>query len=161
VGADVNAAAAQHAALVGRAQLGRVAGVQGRAAAQQGVRLGRAAVILQGAEQRGDVEQVGGAEAAAAARVADQVVAPGADVARQIGGGGGRITGDDGVPGFQRVRVRVVVNAAATACGGVAADGGVIQRDRAVVVHPVLEVNVEIRVRVVVNAAATACGEVA
>src|SRR5262249_49388935 len=110
--------------------------------------LGRAAVILQGAQQRVDVEQVGGGKVAAAAGVADQVMAQRAEAAPQVGGDGGRIAGEEGVPGVQRAVV--VVNAAA----GVAADGGVNQRDRAGVVYA----GVLVVIRVVVNAAAVRGG---
>ena len=114
-GADVDRAGddAGQAALVGRGRGGVVAGVEGRAAGQEGVGEGRAAVVLQGAEQGVDVQEVGAGEAAAAAGVADQVMAQRAEVAGQVGAGGGRVAGDDGVPGGERAEIAVVDAAAA------------------------------------------------
>src|SRR5262249_61201889 len=111
----------------------------GGAPGQGGERGGGAAVVGQRAEWRMDVEPVGGGEAAAAARVADQVVARSAQAAVEVRGAGGfrRIAGDDGVAAVERAGV---VDAAAAAKNGVvpgrcgiAGDGGVGERPRAVV----------------------------
>jgi hypothetical protein len=77
VGADVDAAGTHYDPLVRRAELGRVAGVQGRAAGQEGNRLGRAAVVLEGAEQGVGIRQVARAGQEAAAVVAAEVVPDG------------------------------------------------------------------------------------
>ena len=86
---------------------GVVARVDGRAAGQQGHRLGRAAVVAQrrqqGVERRGDgAGQVGADPAGAAVGLADQVVALGGDDAADVGAGAGRVRGDDRVDQFGR-----------------------------------------------------------
>ena len=99
----VNDAGEAGAALVPRRRVGGVAGADGRAAGEQGHRLGRPAVVLQraelGVDRRGSrADQVGGASAATAGAVADQVVALTVQVSIDIGPGRGAIPGDDRVP---------------------------------------------------------------
>jgi hypothetical protein len=86
-GADVDATAddAGQAALVELGGVGVVAGVEGRAAGQQRVGPGRAAVVLQRAEQGVDVEQVGGVEAAAAGNSGSYGVAYGGGISNWNG----------------------------------------------------------------------------
>src|SRR5260370_6194877 len=145
VGADVDAAGADHAALVGHAQPGRVAGVQGGAAAQRGGRLGRGAVVLEGAEQR--VDGGGGAadevavdpvaQAAHAAAVADQVVvAAGVQGAVHViagrAGGAVEVAGDQRVVQHRRAELNeqaAAVRAAAPGVGPVGSEGDIRQGD--------------------------------
>src|SRR3984885_12338297 len=132
-------------ALIVGGGVGRVSGIDGGTTGQEGHGLGRAAIILERAKLRIDVEQIAGREAAAAGRIADQVVTERGEAAIQIGARrNGSIVGDDGVVDLQRAGSGGIVDAAAdgssiaavavTAAAGnglVAAEGIVAQRDRA------------------------------
>src|SRR5262249_21276205 len=113
-GADVHSAVdgAGQAALVGADTAGKegvIARVDGRAAGQQGHRLGRTAVVTQGRQQgverlRDAAGQVGADPAGAAVARADQVVAQRSNAPRNVRTGGGRIAGDDRVCQGDRAR---------------------------------------------------------
>src|SRR5262249_24807356 len=110
---------------------GVTASVDGRAAAQEGHRLGRATVVAQRGQQRVGVDDAVGAKGDIDI-VADQVViaADGAAfVADVIFGTSGGIDGHDGV--VQRHPPCVVEEAASVVGGGVAGQRAVGQRDNA------------------------------
>src|SRR5262249_45281779 len=127
-GADVDGAIdnAKIAALVGGRGVGIVAGVDGRAAGQQGHGRGGSAVVLQGAEQRVDVEQVAAGEAAAPGATADEVAALVGQRPSEVGAGRGAVAGEDDVVDGQHPGV--VVDAAASVAAGVVAQSAVGDR---------------------------------
>ena len=84
------------AALVEGARPGVVAGINRGAAASQGQRLGRTAVVSQRSQQRIDVQQIAWLEARAARGVTDQIVALGADVSRNVEPG---VVGNNSIQG--------------------------------------------------------------
>src|SRR5262249_14224120 len=139
-GADVDGAVddPRLAALVGGRGTGPAAGVEGRAAGQQGVGPGGAAVVLEGA-QAGVNARGGGthlvtraAEAAATGAVADQVMAVAAEGAGQVGveraradvAGRVEVAGDQAVGEFAEAH-RPTEGAAAVARAGGGAVGDV------------------------------------
>ena len=144
-GTDVDGTAqdpreARAALVVGRGA-GVVASVEGGAAGEEAHRLRRAAVVLERAEPRIDVEQVGGREAAAAGRVADQVMAERGDVTGEIGIIVRAVVGNDRI--VQLELASVVVNRDSTAISGplitrvavptdgpIAGDGAVVDERR-------------------------------
>ena len=116
VGAHVaRAVGARQPALVGQ-EGGTVAGrprADGGRAGQQGVGQGRAAVVEQRPDLRVHVEQVGGDKAAAAAAVADQVIAAAGDGAVHVGAGRGAVAGEEGVPALTSSCLRSAAPASA------------------------------------------------
>src|SRR5439155_105003 len=123
---------------------GVVAGVDGGAAGQEGVRLDRAAVVGQGTEFR--VDGVGGCahlvvvgaavSQAAAGPVADQVVAAGrADGEAEIAADRAavpEVAGDDGVVHDDQIAGgQAAAGGAGGAVGGIAGDGGMGDGDSA------------------------------
>src|SRR5262249_54032707 len=117
-GADVHGPDPAQAALVGGGDAGAGGpGAEGRAAGQQGHGLRRPAVVAQGGQQRGAADQVVAAGEGAKTDVRETPVA-----------------GDDRVGQRGRAAEEAIGNAADEG-GGVAADGAVGQRGRAVVEH--------------------------
>src|SRR5262249_18164313 len=102
--------------------------VVGGGAGQGGVWGGGPAVVGEGTEQRIDVEQVRLVVAAAAARVADQVVAGGGEAAPEVGSWMGTVPGQDRVA---QVQGAGVADAAAPSPSFIPGDGAVADRQRA------------------------------
>src|SRR5262249_52941170 len=95
--------------------------------------------VLQRAEQRIDIEQVGGVKAAATAIVADQVMALRAEATGHVGAVGCCVASDDGVAGVERGAASIEDAAAIMAKGdatthGSAGNGVVGYVDRPAVV---------------------------